>query len=87
MSTPSADTLQYPITQAVRSSKKPCCSAEGCRVKLALTDFPCKCQKTYCYKHRPCEEHACSFDFQGYAREILLKTMSTPVVAAKIQLI
>jgi hypothetical protein len=56
-------------------------------MKLALTDFPCKCQKTYCYKHRPCEEHACSFDFRESARETLLKTMSTPVVAAKIEVI
>jgi hypothetical protein len=76
------------VAAAAPSKKKPHrCEAEGCRVRLTLTDFACKCQKIFCCKHRPCEEHACTFDFRGAARLQLLKTMSTPVIATKVEVI
>jgi predicted nucleic acid binding AN1-type Zn finger protein len=84
MSAPAAPTAP---TAAVTTQKKPRCEAEGCRTRLTLTDFACKCQKTFCSKHRPCEEHACGFDFRAAARQELLKTMSTPIIAAKVEVI
>ena len=72
---------------APAAAKKPRCCADGCKTRLTLTDFACKCQKTFCSKHRPCEEHACNFDFRDAARQELLKTMSTPIIAAKLAVI
>jgi len=63
------------------------CALEGCGKKLDITAFPCKCKKTFCPAHRYESEHSCTFDYRGSAREELLKTMSTPVVAAKVEII
>lgn len=82
---PSSATMLSTIASS--STKPRRCCAEGCKTRLTLTDFACKCQKTFCWAHRPCEAHACSFDFRGAAREELLKTMSTPIVAAKVEAI
>ncbi len=63
------------------------CCAEGCKKKLALTDFPCKCGKKHCAAHRAPEVHACTFDFKASHRDVLLQTMSTPVLAKKIDIL
>jgi hypothetical protein len=63
------------------------CEHEGCGKKLDITAFPCKCQKKFCPAHRYASDHDCTFDYQGSAKQILLKTMSTPVVAAKVEAI
>jgi len=65
---------------------KRCCK-EGCSYKLKLTDFPCRCEKYFCAKHRVAEDHDCSFDYKSYNKDILLKTMSTPIVAEKVSVI
>jgi hypothetical protein len=67
--------------------KKRCCEKEGCGKKLELTAFPCKCQKLYCALHRYQDEHDCSYNYQAAAKDELLKTMSTAVVAQKLQVI
>jgi hypothetical protein len=66
---------------------KKCCAKEGCGKKLELTAFPCKCQKLYCSLHRYQTEHDCQYDYHAAAKEELLKTMSTAVVAQKLQVI
>jgi predicted nucleic acid binding AN1-type Zn finger protein len=63
------------------------CSVESCKRKLALTDFPCKCEKTYCSTHRLPETHACSYDYKESGKKELLKFMSTPVIAKKIEVL
>ena len=63
------------------------CEKEGCGKRLDLTAFPCKCQKKFCPAHRYAAEHDCSFDYRGSAKEELLKTMSSAVIAAKLQTI
>lgn len=60
------------------------CSADGCRVKLGLTPFSCRCQHPFCSKHRYPEEHACQHDYKQDHKKELLKTMSAPIVAAKL---
>lgn len=40
------------------------CPYGGCRGKLGLTAFPCKCGMTFCSKHRLCEDHECSYNFK-----------------------
>jgi len=39
------------------------CSLVNCNRKLKLTDFPCKCEKTFCSFHRYKEEHNCDYDY------------------------
>jgi predicted nucleic acid binding AN1-type Zn finger protein len=65
----------------------PRCSAEDCKKKLALTDMACKCSGVYCSAHRMPETHACSFDFRAQQRDNLMKYMSSPVIAKKIDII
>lgn len=75
-----------PALEAPRSSKsvpRKCC-AEGCKRKLTLTDFACKCGKIHCTMHRAPEVHACTYDFKSGQKDILLKTMSTAVIAKKV---
>ena len=66
---------------------KETCAYENCKAKLTLASITCKCEKKYCPTHRYPTEHACSFDFKESARQVLLKTMSTPIVAPKVQMI
>ena len=40
------------------------CEYEGCKKKLTLTSITCKCNKTFCNKHRYMEEHNCEFDIK-----------------------
>jgi hypothetical protein len=63
------------------------CCFDGCKKKLALSDFPCKCGKIHCTSHRPAELHNCSFDFKQNHKENLLQYMSTAVISAKIDAI
>ena len=40
------------------------CNLEECNKKLQLTDFKCKCNNTYCSKHRLPETHKCTYDYK-----------------------
>ena len=63
------------------------CCADGCKKKLSLLDFACKCQKYHCTMHRPAEMHACTFDYKAEYRKVLNVHMSTSVIASKVQFI
>lgn len=63
------------------------CAHPECKKKLLLTDSPCRCGKIHCATHRHSETHACTFDYRQLTRETLLKTMSTPLVGAKLEAI
>jgi hypothetical protein len=63
------------------------CCHDGCKKKLALTDFPCKCGKIHCISHRPAELHNCAFDFKQNHKDNLLQYMSTAVTSSKIDAI
>jgi hypothetical protein len=63
----------------------PKCPFDGCKKKLALTDTTCKCGKVFCGTHRHAESHVCQYDYKGEGKELLLKTMSSAVVAKKIE--
>lgn len=62
------------------------CCMEGCKKKLTLTDFPCKCGKIHCSQHRAAEVHACTYDFKAIGKEQLTKAMPT-VTAKKVDVI
>jgi hypothetical protein len=63
------------------------CSADGCKKKLSLLDFACKCEKYHCSAHRYAEQHGCKYDYKKEQKDILLKHMSTSVCAKKVDVI
>lgn len=66
-----------PVPPAAQVKPSKFCGCEGCKKKLALTDFSCKCGVRFCSTHRLPEEHKCSFDFrsngQAQLKEALVK--------------
>ncbi len=76
-----------PLSEDIFETKpvkpKRCCQ-EGCKKKLMLTDFACKCGEYHCSAHRIPEAHNCHFDFKEDHKEVLLKTMSSAITAKKI---
>lgn len=63
------------------------CEFSGCQYKLNIVAFPCRCTSYYCPKHRPSDLHSCTFDYKSEGKNLLLKTMSSAVVSAKIDII
>lgn len=51
------------------------CQLEGCRKKLKLTDFECRCGNIYCQLHRQINDHQCNFDYKTFDRNNLEKTI------------
>lgn len=70
-----------------RIMPKEICYKDGCMKRLSLTAIRCKCQNKFCSEHRHPEDHQCSFDFLKNTQDELLKNMSTPVVAKKVEAI
>lgn len=60
------------------------CQHDGCKVKLMLADFACRCNSFYCSQHRASELHNCSFDYKASGKELLTKQMPA-VVAEKFE--
>lgn len=69
--------LKRPRDDAVR------CSCTGCRKKLGLMGFRCRCGDMFCSEHRYSDRHDCSYDYKAAGREAIAR--ENPVVkAAKI---
>ncbi|KAG6395048.1 hypothetical protein SASPL_145639 [Salvia splendens] len=55
----------------------------GCRRKVGLTGFRCRCGELFCADHRYSDRHDCSYDYKSAGREAIAR--ENPVVkAAKI---
>lgn len=55
----------------------------GCRRKVGLTGFRCRCGELFCWEHRYSDRHDCSYDYKTAGREAIAR--ENPVVkAAKI---
>lgn len=55
----------------------------GCRRKVGLTGFRCRCGELFCSEHRYSDRHDCSYDYKTVGREAIAR--ENPVVkAAKI---
>ncbi len=63
------------------------CMFDGCRRKLGLLPFHCRCEMDFCGHHRAAEVHNCTFDYRTEAKKELLKFMSSPIVSAKVGII
>lgn len=73
-------------TDSTKAKTSRCC-ADGCKKKLALTDFACRCQNRYCSAHRDFLKHGCTYDYKAGQKENLLRFMSTSVVGKKMEVI
>ncbi|KAL8245510.1 hypothetical protein R6Q59_011768 [Mikania micrantha] len=55
----------------------------GCRRKVGLMGFRCRCGEMFCADHRYSDRHDCSYDYKAAGREAIAR--ENPVVrAAKI---
>ena len=52
----------------------------GCRKRVGLTGFRCRCGELFCEKHRYSDRHECSFDYKTVGREAIAR--DNPVVKA-----
>ncbi|KAI3719133.1 hypothetical protein L6452_20027 [Arctium lappa] len=70
------------ITDAV-VVKKEVNRCSGCRKRVGLTGFRCRCGDLFCAEHRYSDRHDCSYDYKTAGREAIAR--DNPVVkAAKI---
>lgn len=53
----------------------------GCRKRLGLTGFKCRCGVMFCGSHRYPEQHDCTFDYKQLGRESIAK--ANPIVKAE----
>jgi len=77
------DTPKQPV-KPLEAVKPKRCQHDGCKVKLMLADFACRCKSFYCSQHRFAEAHKCSFDYKAVGKELLTKQMPT-VIAEKFE--
>ena len=78
-----ADLLKLdPPSEPVKAPKR--CCAEGCKKKLSLTDFACRCGKIHCSMHRQAELHACTYDYKKDGLKVLEKQLGEAVIAKKL---
>ncbi|KAJ4872368.1 Zinc finger A20 and AN1 domain-containing stress-associated protein 5 [Raphanus sativus] len=52
----------------------------GCRKKVGLTGFRCRCGDMFCSEHRYSDRHDCSYDYKTAGREAIAR--ENPVVKA-----
>jgi len=57
---------------------------EVCRTKLIIMAYTCRCEKQYCISHLPAVEHACPFNYKGYANKELKAQLDTTGLVHKI---
>ena len=76
--------MSLAASSAAASETKPTNRCGGCRKKLALTDFECRCKTRFCALHRAPEEHACTFDFKSHGLACLEKQL-VKAVADKVE--
>ncbi|XP_071707032.1 zinc finger A20 and AN1 domain-containing stress-associated protein 5-like [Rutidosis leptorrhynchoides] len=60
--------------------KKEVNRCSGCRKKVGLTGFRCRCGDLFCSEHRYSDRHDCSYDYKTAGREMIAK--DNPVVKA-----
>ncbi|KAJ9187153.1 hypothetical protein P3X46_002641 [Hevea brasiliensis] len=66
-----AETVVDSSDEAASTSTKNRCTS--CNKRLGLTGFNCRCGYVFCRSHRYPEDHACTIDFKGLGRQLLIK--------------
>ncbi|XP_028097463.1 zinc finger A20 and AN1 domain-containing stress-associated protein 5-like [Camellia sinensis] len=84
--------LQQPLVAAAATTAATTTATEvkrredrcsGCKRKVGLTSFRCRCGDLFCSEHRYSDRHDCSFDYKAAGREAIARENSV-VRAAKI---
>ncbi|KAE8673553.1 Zinc finger A20 and AN1 domain-containing stress-associated protein 5 [Hibiscus syriacus] len=72
-----------PFLRASGTEKKAVNRCSGCKRRVGLTGFRCRCGELFCADHRYSDRHDCSYDYKTVGREAIAR--ENPVVkAAKI---
>ncbi|XP_043691993.1 zinc finger A20 and AN1 domain-containing stress-associated protein 5-like [Telopea speciosissima] len=70
-------------TASTNNQRRELNRCSGCRRKVGLTGFRCRCGDLFCSDHRYSDRHVCSYDYKAAGREAIAR--ENPVVkAAKI---
>jgi len=72
-----------PVEKKGEPSRPKRCQYDGCKVKLMLADFACRCSGFYCSSHRFSDSHKCTFDYKGKGLDTLAKQMQA-VIGVKV---
>ncbi|XVF79602.1 hypothetical protein PTKIN_Ptkin15bG0002400 [Pterospermum kingtungense] len=68
---------------AAATERKVVNRCSGCKKRVGLTGFRCRCGELFCWEHRYSDRHDCSYDYKTVGREAIAR--ENPVVkAAKI---
>ena len=59
-------------TQDVKKKPSKRCQLKGCKKKLSITAFDCKCEKRFCNLHIYSENHNCTFDYKSLYKQNLI---------------
>lgn len=79
--------MQREGTMSTQSNLSPTrCQFEGCKKKLGLTAFVCRCKGYYCGIHRPDMAHSCAFDYRAVYKESL-STVMIKMTGSKLETI
>lgn len=73
---PSNDLSPISKQKKNKKKKKNRCNHPDCKKKLSLTDYSCKCGKTFCSKHRTALSHNCLYDWKKSHQANLDKVLS-----------
>merc|ERR1711966_586873 len=68
-----------PVKKGKKKKKEGRCHMDGCRKKIGLTGFECRCGMVFCSIHRYSDAHACTFDYKALARDQL--DAANPVIS------
>ena len=80
---PSDDDLTVLPQTTPSEAKRAVNRCSGCRKRVGLTGFRCRCGDLFCSEHRYSDRHDCSYDYKAAGRETIAR--ENPVVkAAKI---
>ncbi|KAE9462276.1 hypothetical protein C3L33_05824, partial [Rhododendron williamsianum] len=74
--TPTRRRQQTAAAEAAERREVNRCS--GCRRKVGLTGFRCRCGDLFCSEHRYSDRHDCSYDYKAAGREAIER--ENPVV-------
>ncbi|KAK1429106.1 hypothetical protein QVD17_11308 [Tagetes erecta] len=80
---PAVSPAESPADDSNKVKRREINRCSGCRRKVGLMGFRCRCGEMFCSDHRYSDRHDCSYDYKAAGREAIAR--ENPVVrAAKI---
>lgn len=75
-----APAVSLPVVTVAAPPEMAANRCAGCKRKVGLTGFKCRCGSTFCGTHRYPEQHACEYDFKAAGKEAIAR--ANPLVKA-----